>query len=128
MLSYLKKITTLLETMDGVKFYAAEIIDKNGNNVDISENGLSELQASIIDYICPTPSKWTAIHKKLYDVWKKNSYEEDQKPPVPLLLSTWNEKSTAEKAERWWKTVKWAEENNCEEQIEIVNEEDKYKG
>jgi len=64
--------------------------------------------------ICPNPSKWNEIHKKLIRHSNINPCK-PPKPPAPLILAAWDYSNDVEKEDRWIKTIQWAEKNNCTE-------------
>jgi hypothetical protein len=76
-------------------------------------------------FICPTPSKWHEIFKRLKSAWEKDAAV-GVKPPVPLILAGWNYSNDMEKKDRWDATVQWAKAANLEHLIGELSEDDSY--
>ena len=80
------------------------------------------------DYYCPMPIKWNEICQNLLDFWEKHGKENNDKPPIPLILAAWYDTPGLSKLLRWKETIEWAEKQNCQHLIPELNEEEKFRG
>ena len=72
--------------------------------------------------VCPQPSIWNDVYKRLLEV--AAARPELRRPPVPLILAGWAYSNDTEKMRRWEMTVQWAKEAGCEEIIAAIADED----
>src|SRR5262245_37261291 len=57
--------------------------------------------------VCPMPSVWARIHRRLVDAWEQAGAEGEE-PPMPLILAGWAYSNDAAKHDRWLDTIEWA--------------------
>ena len=77
------------------------------------------------EYICPTPIKWSEIHKSLDAFWKESG-NQGIPPPIPLILGGWSFSNDYEKKDRWLQTISWAKANKCDKLISPLKENEIY--
>jgi len=75
--------------------------------------------------ICPNPSTWNEIFKKLTMHSKANQCKPPE-PPKPLILAGWAYSNDIEKMHRWENTMQWANNNDCIELISSIPEDQFY--
>lgn len=71
--------------------------------------------------ICPNPSTWNQVSKRLIAYALKHPCIPDQ-PPVPLILGGWAFSNDVQKMARWNRTVDWARANGCSMLVEVAEE------
>ena len=81
-----------------------------------------------MDYVCPAPMKWSEIYLSLLKIWALKVKNENDKPPIPLILAAWYETSDDMKESRWKGLILWAERHKCSHLIPELKEEEKYRG
>lgn len=89
-------------------------------------NGSSRVRAVAVKRICPNPSRWDDVFKKLVKYAETYPCTPSQ-PPTPLILGGWVSSSDNEKMRRWSETVDWASANGCHSIVEEISDQDFYK-
>jgi type I restriction enzyme M protein len=92
------------------RYVSAEIDGREGEGVDATEtNRLTELLEFVTrdGRVCPQPSKWNALWKRLPDRRRRDGSWE---PAVPLILGGWWASNDDEKRHRLREHILWADE------------------
>ena len=68
---------------------------------------------------------WNDVYKELTRFAETHDCK-DTLPPKPLILAGWAYSNDIEKKNRWEETVKWAENNGCQELVGGIRDEEFY--
>ena len=75
--------------------------------------------------ICPNPVPWNDVYKHLTRHAKATKCVPPL-PPIPLILAGWVFSDDFQKKDRWDETVRWANENGCDELVNMILDSDFY--
>ena len=78
-----------------------------------------------MEFVCPLPKTWHAIHQRLHSAWEHGG-RKGVPPPVPLILAGWAGSNDVEKQERWNSTIEWAEERGLENLVTPIDPDEAY--